>query len=187
MPNFLNSLKQWVDQHNFENGQTALHIASYYGKNDFLEIFHNLKILGIEADFRQRNQHGHTLIHMATLGDNPATIYYLMKKIGLELTVKDKNGSTPLHLAFNSPCDYYLDYDDDEPIFSSELSAIYLLTWVPREELFNLDDKGRSIMHLSIISSDLMNNAKLTRILMLRGAPRDIKDDEGNTPLDLAK
>ena len=99
-------------------------------------------------------------------------LYFFHKLLKLDILVKDKSGSTPLHWACFS---------------CSELALIYLLAWLKPSDLQIQDNNGYTALHLSVGSSEQLKNCRPTRALLYRGAVKDIKDNEGKKPIDKAR
>lgn len=58
-----------------------------------------------------------------------------------------------------------------------------MLAWKP--DLDIQDNQGFTPLHLSINSSQSVNSTRAVRYLLTAGARKDIRDDNGNTALDL--
>lgn len=189
MINLYARIQEWANQVSFKDSLTPLHIAAYYGKDEIIDILTN-KTWNVEADINCLNKHGHTLMHMAALGDRVATLYYLKTELKMDLMARDFSNSTPLHLAAYSPPEFYLDYaqhDEEEKLNSSALALTYILAWIDRDQMSVQDNQGRTPLHLSILSSYESMDVKTIRALLFRGAPKDVKDNANKTPLDSAK
>ena len=118
------------------------------------------------------NKHGLNCLHIASQGDQPVSLYYFHKILGLNINERDHRGSTPLHWA----------------IFScSELAMVYILAWLTKEELSTRDDEGYTAMHLAIKTSDKLENSRPVRALIYHGAATSLKDHNGNNALDIAQ
>ena len=105
---------------------------------------------------------------MAAQGDAPITLYYFHCVRGIPLDVEDGRKSTPLHWA----------------VFSkSELGLLYLLAWTTPEQLAKQDQDGMSALHLAV---KRIENARVVKALLYRGAPIDTPDKDGKTALDHA-
>ena len=79
-------------------GNTLLHIAAKYAKNDFL-----LYLLDFPIDLEKRNKKGWTAMHFAAMGTNLSTLALL---IDAGANVEPYGKDSPLHLAV-----YYDRYD----------------------------------------------------------------------------
>lgn len=102
----------------------------------------------------------------------PISLYFFhkIKKIGMNC--RDARGSTPLHWACFS---------------SSELALIYILAWIEPSDLKLQDIDGYTALHLAVKSTEELESCRPIRALLFRGAPKDIEDKAGNTPLDLTQ
>ena len=72
-------------------------------------------LLEIGADMLCKNSYGLGVLHIAAQGDQPVALYLFHKVFKMNITSKDKSGSTPLHWACFS---------------CSELALIYILGWI---------------------------------------------------------
>lgn len=80
----------------------------------------------------------------------------------------DNRDSTPLHWACYS---------------KSEVALVYLLSYV--EVLDDQDVEGYTPLHLAVKSVETLQTSRPVRALLMRGAPRDKRDNLGRTPADL--
>ena len=72
------------------------------------------------AEISLLNSYGLNCLHFGAQGDQPSTLYFFHKVLKMDINSKDYRGSTPLHWA----------------IFRmSELAMIYILAWIPMENL----------------------------------------------------
>ncbi|CAD8075430.1 unnamed protein product [Paramecium sonneborni] len=152
-------VEQWVNQQNDE-GFTALHLASYRGSLKTIKL---LEQYG--ADYRIKNYNELTVLHTASQGDCPLTIYYYLQK-GIAVNVVDNKGSSPLHWA----------------AYSGAYNAVnFLISWNAN---LNLQDTDTSVTPLHLAT--MQANSRIVRKLLMKGADRSLKDSSGKTPLDLA-
>jgi len=86
---------------------------------------------------------------------------------GLDLNLRDQRGSTPLHWACYS---------------HSEIALSYLLAWNPNLDI--KDNDGYTALHLAVKSVDHVESVRPVRFLLIRGADKNVQDNDGNTPLD---
>lgn len=139
----------------------AMHFASFHG---------NVKIIQYLADHGgnlfEVNKHYINMMHVAAQGDSPLSLIYF-KQANIELTSKDSKFSTPLHWACHS---------------SSEVAISYLLGWNAPVNL--RDANGLTPLHLAVRSADDSENLKHIKYLLIKGANRNIKDNQGNLPID---
>jgi hypothetical protein len=94
----------------FKDCFSALHYAAYRGNIEMIEI-----LIEIGADVNCKNKFGLGVLHVAAQGDQPAILFYFHILLKMDILIKDKSGSTPLHWACFS---------------CSELALIYLLAWL---------------------------------------------------------
>ena len=80
----------------------------------------------------------------------------------------DNRASTPLHWACYS---------------KSEVALVYLLSYV--EKLDDQDVEGYTPLHLAVKSVETLKTTRPVRALLMRGAPRNIRDNNGMIPADL--
>lgn len=67
----------------------------------------------------------------------------------------------------------------------SEIALVYLISWVPF--LDDQDCEGYTPLHLAVRSVETLKSTRPVRALLIRGAPRNIKDNKGKRPIDLVK
>jgi len=89
------------------------------------------------------------------------------KERGLSISQLDEKGSSPLHWA----C--YL---------GSEHAVNYLVNWVTDLDKTDKGD-GFTALHLAVLSG----SSKVVRKLLIKGCNKDLRDNKGKTPLDLAE
>ena len=169
LENFLNETNK--------QGVAAIHYASFRG---------NIKIIKLlvenGANIYLKTQRQLNIIHYACQGNRPNSLMYFYlqflenNKEGFDLIKEqDSGGSTPLHWAAYSNAEDVLLYLINLDIFENE------------EERKNFIDKkdkqGYTALHLSITSKSV----RIVMKLLQNGASTDIRDNKGNTPLELAR
>ncbi len=82
----------------------------------------------------------------------------------MDINMKDDKDSTPLHWACYS---------------RSELALNYLLALGPNIQAS--DKRGQTPLHLAVKSVEILKSTRPVRALLLKGADRSIKDNEGKT------
>ena len=118
------------------------------------------------ANIHALNGFGLNMLHVAAQGDVAPPLYYF-KERGVDLNLQDHRGSTPLHWACYS---------------NSEIALSYLLAWGPN---LNIRDKdGYTPLHLAVKSVDTVESTRPVRFLLIRGADKDITDEEQKKPID---
>ena len=115
------------------------------------------------ADLYLRNQYGLNVLHIAAQGDQPISLYFF-KTLHMDIYSKDNRNSTPLHWACFS---------------NSEVALVYLLGWYEKEKLNMKDCDGYTPLHLSVKSADQLKSGRPLRALLMKGASRDIRDNNG--------
>lgn len=65
----------------------------------------------------------------------------------------------------------------------NEIAATYLLAWGANVNLH--DNDGNTPLHLSIIHAEKEHNSRLTKILLLKGADRNSRNNKGLRPIDM--
>ena len=85
----------------------------------------------------------------------------------MDINIRDNRLSTPLHWACYS---------------RSEVSLNYLLAMSP--DLEAQDQKGFTPLHLAVKSVEVLKSTRPVRALLLKGANRLAKDNEGRTAAD---
>ena len=146
---------------------SAIHYASFNGNIEICQM-----LIEEGADRFVQNKHGLNCLHIAAQGDQPISLYYFHRVLNLNINERDHRGSSPLHWS----------------IFScSELAMIYILAWLSLDELSHRDEEGYTAMHLAVKTSDKLENSRTVRVLLYHGAQTNIKDQNGNTPLDIAR
>ena len=109
------------------------------------------------------------MLHVAAQGDKPYSIAYFARgKDRVDINSQDEELSTPLHWA----C-----------IQNSYMSVHYLLAWGAN---INAQDKaGYTPLHLAVKAASRSQTDYLILKLIMKGASKIIKDNQGRTPLDL--
>ena len=128
-------------------------------------------LVDLGADMNQKNLYGLNVLHIAAQGDSPVSIYFFHRIHKLGLNSTDSRGSTPLHWACFS---------------MSELSMIYLIAWMKPEELNLRDNDGYSALHIAVRATEKQQskNGRSVKALLYRGASTEIRDNNGNRPLE---
>lgn len=98
------------------------------------------------------------MLHVAAQGDQPSSLVYFVK-MGLDINERDKRNSTPLHWA---------------AFAGAELTMSYIVAM--NCEIDAIDSKGLTALHLSVKSSEDIRSTKGIKLLLIKGADRNIKD-----------
>ena len=93
-----------------------------------------------------------------------------INKYNISINEVDQKRSTPLHWA----------------VFEgSEIAMTYLISW--GAEIDAQDDDGYTPLHLAIDYAEKEQNTRLVKILLLKGADRHAKNNEGKEPAEMVK
>jgi ankyrin repeat protein len=98
-----------------------------------------------------------------------ALLVYLYKELGLSVHTTDNRGRTPLHLAV---------------LNVSYSTAELLIAW--KAPVNVQDSQGNTPLHLASVGTS-GENYRIVRRLLLTGACRSIKNNEGKTAYDVAE
>ena len=90
----------------------------------------------------------------------------------MDIYSRDSRNSTPLHWACFSNC---------------EVAQYYLLGWYKKEKLNLKDQDGYTPLHLCVKSADDLWSGRPLRALLMKGARKDIRDNNGLLAYDLAE
>ena len=101
-------ITEWLNAPNNEDS-TSIHFAAYHGNIQLIEF-----LIQKGVDYKKKNKFGSDVMHLAAKGDQPLPLWYFHKVRNLDINVRDKKESTPLHWAAYS---------------KSEISLTYLLSW----------------------------------------------------------
>ncbi len=173
---------------------------SYFEKesNEMKRIF-DYYLNELCLDYRCVNSLGETLLHVAVKRDNYDAVKQLLG-LGLDPNAKDMSGNYPIHFVrsmviFNILRDYKCDInvtndagetpllyyvksiivtDDEQEQESRELFLEELLR--AGADLNHTDASGLTALHL-------VKNVKIAQYLLRNGAPINVKNNEGETPI----
>jgi ankyrin repeat protein len=99
------------------------------------------RLVNLDVNIFELNSHGSSLLHIAIISDQVSALVYFKEKYKLDIYAKNKNGSTPLHLA----CFY-----------GSESCFNVLLSWIDNSNDINeKNDEGNTPMHFLILTGIL--------------------------------
>ena len=153
-------IKQWIEQKTLDEEFTCLHFAVFRGNIKIAKM-----LIEIGADLQSVNKQGLSVMHLAAQGDQALLLAHFKELHGLSVEETDSKGGTPLHWAA------YL---------GSEAATSILLSWKP--PINYKDSDGQTPLHLATISY----NARIVRLLLLKGAERGIRDNKGKSASDIA-
>jgi len=89
----------------------------------------------------------------------------------MDIYAVDNRNSTPLHWACFS---------------NSEVALVYLLGWYDKDKLNMQDCDKYTPLHMAVKGADQLKSGRPLRALLMKGAKRDIRDNNNQTPYDLA-
>lgn len=141
-----------------------MHFATFHGNMDLIRF-----LIKFGANIYATNKQNINMLHVAAQGDQPAALTYF-KEIGLDINSKDKRKSTPLHWA---------------AFAGAELALSYILAW--DADINDRDSKGLTPLHLAVKASEEIRSTKGIKLLLVKGADRNIRDNHDQLPIDLVK
>merc|ERR1711957_511257 len=115
------------------NGFTPLMYAVFKGNLKIIK-----KLLTYDVNIYELNSQGSSLLHISIISEQVDTMVYFKEKYKLDVFARNKNGSSPLHLA----CFY-----------GSESCFNVLLSWI--EDVNYKNDDGNTPMHFLILTEKL--------------------------------
>lgn len=147
-------------------GDTPLHCASLFYRPQLAlaELF-----IKLGANVNIANDYGETPLHRAMRGNRALVRMLIAAKANVN--AKDKNRETPLHLAFH-------DYEKTRMLIDAGADVTIQ------------DNKGNTPLHNAALFAGetvIKDRGLIIQALLLAGAQRDVKNNEGKTPLDLLK
>lgn len=158
------SRSEYVNRQNYD-GLTALHYAAFRGN---IPVIKYLTELGANPFLKDKD--GHNVIHIAAQGDQVAAIYFFIQNFNFDINDKDSRQSTALHWA---------------AFLNKEIALSYLLAW--GAEVSAEDTDHNTPLHLAVDTAEKVKETRCAKILLLKGADRDIKNSRGNKPIDLIR
>ena len=107
------------------------------------------------------------MLHLAAQGDQPYSLTFFREK-GLSINSVDYEQSTPLHWACFA---------------GSDTAIYYLQSWGSKVNA--KDNVGNTPLHLAVRSAEHFPNTRSIKELLIKGASRDIQEENGLKPIDL--
>lgn len=168
-------LVKWVNQAtNGQESYTVMHFACFNGNLHILKYAIEMGATINQANRQSRS--GISLFHAAAQGDHAHILGFLKRitekdYIKLDLTkYRDLNNSSPIHWACAK---------------GSENILQYLLAWGPTD-INSQDSLGLTPLHLAVKSAEDIKSTRMVRLLLIRGAERNIKDIYGRKAINIA-
>ena len=107
---------------------------------------------------------------MAAFDDNTFVVSYLIEKTQFPIDQTDQQGNTALHWA----CDHNATFTPSWLLaFGANINAV--------------NHEGNTPLHMLVKNPQKLKSSKQVRMLIFKGADRDIKNDKGMTALELLK
>ena len=125
-------------------------------------------LVSMGANVHLTDSDGHNWIHIAAQADKINTIYFLLKNYEFDINKGDNKLSTALHWA---------------AFLNKENALSFLLAWGADPNLQDIDNN--TPLHLSVILSWKSGNTRNVKLLLLKGASRDIENNDNYVPIDL--
>lgn len=172
-----------------KNGATALDEAAYHGHIEVLKAI----CANSGPDFEDLGGQPTTPPHQAAAGNQVATINWLTQPgCDCDVNMVDADGHQPLHLAvikalLNLGADVHQASPYEGPLLTIALRrGNWWLVPILLQHGADINQKfqGDSPLHWAV----RFGTADLVRLLLVQeGIDVDVRDDEGNSPLDLAR
>ena len=174
-------------------GNTLLHIAAQYGQYEIAKLL--FADFGNQCPIDQRNSHRQTALHCACIGGHTRVAKLLVDNKA-DITIRDKNGDTPLKKAFLTGHKLII-----LELFNFNLHKIdsKLLLQVCEHGYVNLmdvllsdfhldpssvlDDQGNKPIHIAALRG---HKQVVTLLVKKYNCPVDVKNKDKKTPLHIA-
>ena len=159
------SKAQFINMQN-NDGLTAIHYAAFRGN---IRI---IKYLTEEhgGDPYIKDNDGHNVIHIASQADKVNVIHFFIKNFNFDVNDRDNKDSSALHWAA------YL---------NKEIALTYLIAWGANVNA--QDTENNTPLHLAVLTSEGVQETRWVKILLLKGAKRELKNNQGQIPQELVK
>ena len=142
-------------------GQTPLHYASFVGNIKLIKL-----LIDNGADISLKTNNNFNVLHLAIMGDKITSFYYFIKKYKIDMNSKDSKENSLLHLAT---------YFNSKKIFNYLLSN-------NKVKINSKNKEGYTPLHFAVLNQ----NKSMIKKLLIKGANCSIKNNQSNTPYDLA-
>ena len=169
---------------------TLLQSVAMRAQGDRIEYF-----LGLGLNPAERSRDGKTLMHIAAQGGMDNKVLALLVAKGLNMNEPDNVGRVPIHYASVKAISVLAGAGAD--IDAKDALGMTPLHYAAKEgkndivaellrnsaSVYLTDKKGRTALHFSAMTAQSNN---LVDTLLAAGAPVTVRDEDGNTPKDLA-
>ncbi|XP_025091346.1 rabankyrin-5-like isoform X2 [Pomacea canaliculata] len=178
------------------DGQSPLHLACSWGLELVVQC-----LMEHNANVNQQDAEGKTPIHLAIENQHPVIISLLLSHPSLNLTLKDKHGSTPFVAAMmtrnNKAAQAILDREPTAAEQVDQRGRNFLHTAIQKTDIesvlflisvhANVNSRTQDAHHLSPLHLAVMAGSEIiVRNLLLAGASVNEKTKTGETALHLA-
>ena len=109
------------------------------------------------------------MLHVGAQGDAAFSLAYFKEK-GLCIDSTDHDGSTPLHWACFA---------------GSDTACFYLQSWGVKVNM--QDSQGNTPLHVAVGYTHNFDDSRAIKELLIKGADRTIKNNDGQKPIDLVQ
>ena len=117
------------------------------------------------ANVHARNKHGHTPLHVSA-GNNDPSVSRILLENGADPNIKDKWGRAPIHMAIE---------------MNRKNSAKFLIKY-PETDVNAQDNDNKTALH----QCSSYGYLEICTLLIEHGAILDLKNKNGQTPLEIA-
>ena len=158
--------------YNCKHETTALHLSAYLGHEEIVKqlIEHKAQIDIIAEEKR-------TPLHLAEIYGHKNIVQYLMEHNAQQL--KDIYGKTPMEYGYlrELPDLHYYSAKGDEKLVKMQIDK-----WS-----FNINDRDQLNQQTPLHVATIFGHIRIVEILIEKNANVHLTDEDGRTPLDLAK
>ena len=153
-----------------EGGNSPILYASFRGNLKLI-----IKLIKIGVSYKDKNNAGINIIHMAAQGDNPSIIVYFREKYNIDLFKEvDDLQNNALHWACAS---------------GSKIALDFLLLYINKKynnlDVINrVDKQGQTVLHVTILTT---GSTSIIKKLIKKGIDTNKKDNNNLTVWDLVK
>jgi ankyrin repeat protein len=160
------------------DGKNFLHVCVARNHEALVRLF-----VGPRINLSWSNRHGDTLLHTAARYGRAAIMTMLVEEFDYDPNARNVEGETPIFAAITRSQDWISLHLFGRPWRSMYNWQVlqYLLANRGNSALANC--RGETALHVAAAAG----HRSCTRTLLENGAPPDARDEQGRTPLDLAR